>query len=112
MNSYTISADSRPALELGAEDTVKSVMQSIKIILTTPRGTVPMYRGFGVNMDFLDLPGPAAEQMARAEIREAIETWEPRATVKRITFSRSEAVTGKLIPTVEVEIGSEQNSAI
>ncbi len=107
MSSYIISADSRPDLELGAADTVKSVMQSIKIILTTPKGTVPMYRDFGIDMDFLDLPAPGAEQRARAEIREAIEAWEPRATVTRITFSRSEAEPGKLIPTVEVEINGE-----
>lgn len=112
MNSYKVSADDGAALELGAADTVKSVMQAIKLILTTPKGTVPLYRDFGVNMDFLDLPGPGAEQRARAEIREAIEQWEPRATVKSITFSRAGAASGKLIPTVEVEINSEQSNAI
>lgn len=112
MGSYKITADTAEALELGAAEEVKSVMQAIKIILTTPKGTVPLYRDFGVDMSFLDLPGPGAEQMARAEIREAIEQWEPRATVKSITFSRSEAAAGRLIPTVEVEINSEQSSAI
>lgn len=105
--SYKVSAAESAALELGAADTVKSVLQAIKIILTTPKGTVPMYRDFGVNMDFLDLPTPGAEQRARMEIREAIEEWEPRATVKDITFSRDELQSGKLIPTVEVEINIE-----
>jgi hypothetical protein len=105
--SYKVSAAESAALELGAADTVKSVLQAIKIILTTPKGTVPMYRDFGVNMDFLDLPAPGAEQRARMEIREAIEEWEPRATVKDITFSRDELQSGKLIPTVEVEINIE-----
>ena len=105
--SYKVSAAESAALELGAADTVKSVLQAIKIILTTPKGTVPMYRDLGVNMDFLDLPAPGAEQRARMEIREAIEEWEPRATVKDITFSRDELQSGKLIPTVEVEINIE-----
>lgn len=104
--SLLISAES-PALELGAADTVKSVTQAIKIILTTPKGTVPMYRDFGVDMSFLDYPGPAAEQRARVEIKEAIERWEPRVTVKDITFQRDELQSGKLVPTVEVEINNE-----
>ena len=107
MNTYRVSAGENAALQLGEPDTVQSVLQAIKIILTTPKGMVPMYRDFGVNMDFLDLPTPGAEQRARMEIREAVEEWEPRATVKDITFSRDESQSGKLIPTVEVEINSE-----
>lgn len=107
MNTYKVSATESAALQLGAADTVKSVLQAIRIIITTQKGTVPMYRDFGVNMDFLDLPAPGAEQRARMEIKEAIEEWEPRATVKDITFSRNELQSGKLMPTVEVEINSE-----
>ena len=107
MNTYRVSAGENAALQLGEPDTVQAVLQAIKIILTTPKGTVPMYRDFGVNMDFLDLPTPGAEQRARMEIREAVEEWEPRATVKDITFSRDESQSGKLIPTVEVEINIE-----
>lgn len=107
MSRYKVSATESPTLRMGEPDTVQSVLQAIKIILTTPKGTVPMYRDFGVNMDFLDLPTPGAEQRARMEIREAIEEWEPRATVKDITFSRDELQSGKLIPTVEVEINIE-----
>lgn len=107
MNTYKVSAKQAMALKLGAADTVESVLQAIKIILTTPKGTVPMYREFGVDMSFLDMPIPGAEQRARLEIREAIERWEPRATVKEITFSR-DGLSGKLIPTVEVEINFEQ----
>ena len=103
MSSYKVSAGESMPLQLGAEDTVTSVLQAIKMILTTPKGTVPMYRDFGITMDFLDLPGPAAEQRARMDIREAIEEWEPRAEVKDITLLR-DGISGKLTPTVEVEI--------
>ena len=107
MNTYKVSAEGGGALELGAAETVQSALQAIKIILTTQKGTVPMYRDFGVDMDFLDLPAPAAEQRARIEIREAIEKWEPRATVKDISFSRAGLQSGRLVPTVEVEISGE-----
>lgn len=108
MSSYEVTGKlGATVIALGEPDTVESVLQAIKIILTTPKGTVPMYRDFGVNMDFLDMPIPGAEQRARMEIREAIEKWEPRATVRNITFDRDRALSGKLIPTVEVEINSE-----
>lgn len=108
MNTYEVTGKpGATAIALGEPDTVESVLQAIKIILTTPKGTVPMYRDFGVNMDFLDMPIPGAEQRARMEIREAVEKWEPRATVRSITFSREGGQSGKLIPTVEVEINSE-----
>jgi hypothetical protein len=106
MSTYKVSASDDAALELGAANTVKSVMQNIKIIITTRKGTVPTYRDFGVDMDFLDLPLPGAEQRARVAIREAVEQWEPRATVTGITFGRDGA-SGRLIPTVEVEINDE-----
>jgi hypothetical protein len=109
MSTYKVSASDDAALELGAANTVKSVMQNIKIIITTRKGTVPTYRDFGVDMDFLDLPLPGAEQRARVAIREAVEQWEPRATVTGITFGRDGA-SGRLIPTVEVEINDEQGT--
>ncbi len=107
MRSYKVSSTNAAALRLNETDTVKSVLQAIAIILSTPKGTVPMYRDFGVNMSFVDLPTPSAEQRMRNEIREAVEKWEPRAIVKDITFSREGIANGRLIPTVEVEITSE-----
>lgn len=102
--TYLLSLTQGEELELGAADAVKSVAQCVKLILSTPKGTVPMYRDFGVDLSFLDLPTPAAEQRARIEIREAVERWEPRVEVKDITFSVQE---GKLIPTVEIEVQDE-----
>ena len=42
--------------------------------------------------------------MMIAEVREAIETWEPRATVVDVSFREDASSPGVLIPTVEVEI--------
>jgi len=103
VSTHKITAGGDVGQELWATDTVSSVLEGIQLVLSTPKGTVPMYRDFGLNMDFLDMPYPGAEQMARAEIREAVERWEPRATVTDVTFVRDGA-NGRLIPTVEVEI--------
>ena len=99
--SYFVSAADASRLRLNETDTVSSVLQNVALILSTPKGSVPMYREFGVNQDFLDLPGPAAQVRMIAPIREAIERWEPRAIVKNITFTSEQ---GQLVPRVEVEI--------
>lgn len=101
--TYTVSAAELTSYRLNETDTARSVLQNIALILSTPKGTVPMYRDFGVNMDFLDLPRPVAEVRMVAEIREAVETWEPRATVKDVRFLDSGG-DGVLVPVVEVEI--------
>ncbi len=46
--------------------------------------------------------------MMIGEVREAIETWEPRARVASVRFEENGLEPGRLIPTVEVEIDVEQ----
>lgn len=104
--SYTVSATDLRHLRFNEPDLVSSVLQNIAVLLSTPRGSVPLYRDFGISVDILDRPIPAAKAMMIADIREAIEEWEPRATVTDIEFSEDMAE-GKLVPTVEVEINDE-----
>ena len=42
-----------------------------------------------------------------AEIKEAVEEFEPRCSVVNITFASDASAPGGLIPTVEVEINDE-----
>lgn len=101
---YTVSPSDMDKLRFNVTDTAQSVLQNVAIILATPKGTVPMYRDFGVDMSFLDLPIPAAKVRLISEIREAVETWEPRVTVTGVRFSETDADKGVLVPIVEVEI--------
>ena len=84
-------------------DPVESVLQNIAVILSTPKGSVPMYRDFGISVDILDRPIPVAKAMMTADIKEAIEQWEPRVTFICVDFMEDE-LNGRLIPMVEVEI--------
>lgn len=104
---YFVSAADLSRLRLGAPDTVEGVLQNIALILATPKGSVPLHREFGLDWSCLDKPLPAAEVLMRAPVREAIERWEPRATVKGIRFAADPARPGLAIPTVEVEIDLE-----
>lgn len=104
--TYTVTAGA--ALTLNETGTAASVLQNVAIILSTRRGSCPMYRDFGISMDFLDRPIPVAKTLAYAEIKEAIEAYEPRATVVGVTFSEDADRPGLLIPIVEVSIENAQ----
>lgn len=91
-------------MALNESSYVRSVLQNIQLIMKTRQGSVPMYREFGLPMRFVDKPTPIAQQMCYVEVREAIETFEPRAEVLDITFDNSDAGAGVLIPVVEVRI--------
>ncbi len=100
--TYTVTAGA--ALTLNETDPVASVLQNVAIILATRRGSCPMYRDFGISMDFLDRPMPVAKTLAYAEIKNAIETYEPRASVVGVTFEERDDAPGLLNPIVEVHI--------
>lgn len=87
---YTVSTDEAPKITLCETDPLKSVIQNIYLILATRKNTVPMYRKFGLPMAFIDKPSLAAETISAAEIREAIEEFEPRAEVTDILYETSE----------------------
>ena len=105
--SYKVSAADLSEVRLNEQDTVTSVLQNIAIILSTRKGTVPLYRGFGLDWRALDKPIPIAKPMLYVDVKEAIEEYEPRAEVVNVTFQEDPAIPGRLIPTVEVEIISE-----
>ena len=101
--SYTVSPSNKRKIQFNVTDPVESVLQNIAVILSTPKGSVPMYRDFGISTDILDRPIPVAKAMMTADIKEAIERWEPRATFVDVDFMEDER-NGRLIPTVVVEI--------
>jgi len=105
--SYMVSSKNLSSITLNESDTVRSVLQNIAIILSTRQLSVPLYRDFGLPMQFVDKPMPVAKPMLIAEITEAIAEFEPRATLLNVTFEIDETVPGRLIPTVEVEINDE-----
>ena len=84
---YQISATDLGNIRLNESETVNSVLQNIALILATPKGSVPFYRDFGISNEFLDKPMLVAKVMIIGEVREAIEDWEPRATVSDISFA-------------------------
>lgn len=101
---YKVSPRDLSSIKLNESDTVAAVLQNIAIILSTRQQSIPLYRKFGLPMQFIDKPIPVARPMMVSEIQEAIMEFEPRATLLGVTFEIDENAPGKLIPTVEVEI--------
>ena len=102
--SYTVRATDLNNIRFNDPELVSSVLQNLAVILATPKGSVPQYREFGLSATMLDKPIPVAKMMMRADVREAIERWEPRAQFVSMTFEERVTQPGTLWPTVEVEI--------
>lgn len=101
---YTVSATDLAHIQLNEEDRVKEILRNVAVILATPKGSVPMYRSFGLDMSFLDKPMNIAKNLAVIPVREAIEEWEPRAVYKDIELYPDLSNPGKLAFTVQIEI--------
>lgn len=107
---YKVSTTDLSDLRMGETETVNATLRNIAVMLATRKGSVPLYREFGIPWDFVDKPMPVAKAMMVAPVREALERWEPRAAFVDIDFRQDLSRPGQLIPIVEVEISDEQES--
>lgn len=105
--AYKVNSAGNYSLSLQQDSKVFSVLQNIALLLNTKRGTVPMYRDFGLPMEFVDKPIDVAENMAYVEISDALEEFEPRAKLEDVYFEKT--ANGKMSITVEVSIEDEQS---
>ena len=101
---YIVKAYAAKKINLAPETTVEEVLQNVATIISTPKYTVPLDRGFGLSQRFVDMPMPTAQAILVSEVFDAIEKYEPRAEVVEVTFEQDDATPGKLIPRVEVNI--------
>jgi len=105
--SYKVNLQKTGNIKLNESNVVESVLQNIAILLTTKQLSVPLYRSYGLPMNFLDKPINIAKNLMIAEIHDAIKIYEPRATIVGVTFTIDESQPGKLIPIVEVDINEQ-----
>lgn len=86
-----------PATEL------EEIAQNVQMIIATLKGTVPMYREFGIDSRVIDQPIGVAQARLSAEIATAIRTFEPRARLQRVLYS-GDGLDGTLNITARIEI--------
>jgi phage baseplate assembly protein W len=85
---------------------VPEVMQNVRTVLTTRRGTVPLDRDFGLSFDFLDSPVNITRAKAEQEIFLQLKKYEPRAVLKQIMWE-TDVISGQVSPSVRVEVNPD-----
>jgi len=91
---------SNPTIDFKAQG-AEEIYQNVRTIITTPAGSVPFDRDFGISQAFLDAPMSRAEGMVTIEYIERIKKYEPRAQVREVTFSH-DPLDGRLKPRVVI----------
>lgn len=85
---------------------LEEILQNVRTIIGTRRGTVPLDREFGISWDIVDRPINQARAAFSAEVVQQIRRYEPRAKVIRIELNENVggAIDGKLEPRVVIGV--------
>ena len=86
---------------------IEEILQNVQTILTTPKYSVPLDRNFGINTTLLDAPIPVAQAKLTADIINAIQVYEPRVTVLKVTYV-SDNDAGIIFPKVRLKINEQK----
>lgn len=73
-------------IDMAPANSATEIMQNVKTILTTPKGTVPLFREFGLDTTLVDDPLPVAQAKYTAQIIETVQKYEPRAIVTKVIY--------------------------
>lgn len=106
MNSFIISSEQdAPGITIGAKG-INEIIQNVRMIISTIKGSVYLDRDFGLNPDLIDMPQMQAAFKYREEIINQIERYEPRVNVLEINFTtdKNDLMNGTLLPVVKIEI--------
>ena len=77
-------------LVVNPETELEEIIQNVRTILSTPKGTVPLMRDFGVSWQIVDTLTPELEMKIKEEIYLQVEKWEKRAKVKSISLKEED----------------------
>ncbi|MGO4540383.1 GPW/gp25 family protein [Paenibacillus sp. 2TAB19] len=84
----------------------EEIIQNIRTILGTAKGSVPLDRNFGIELTLVDEPIAVAKARLTGAVITAIQTYEPRAEVLQLLFEEDHG-TGQLKPIVQISIREE-----
>ncbi len=73
------------------DDEAADISRCLALLYSTPKGTMPMAREFGLDKSFLDLPASTAKSLLAAEIVKQTAAFEPRVTVTGVTWEADES---------------------
>lgn len=99
---YEVSVKAPEIIDIAPKNDVNEILQNVRTILATTKGTIPLNREFGIDGSVIDMPTMQAQAYLTNEIFQAIRRYEPRVSIDNITFDGE--ITGKLIPKVVITI--------
>jgi phage baseplate assembly protein W len=84
----------------------EEVAQNVRMILSTPKGSVPLDREFGLDYSVVDRPMPVARALMEVDIVTQVGRYEPRAKVLRVAWleDTAAAMDGRALPRVIIDI--------
>ena len=99
---YEVSVKAPEIIDIAPKNDVNEILQNVRTILATTKGTIPLDREFGIDGSVIEMPTMQAQAYLTNEIFQAIRRYEPRVSIDNITFDGE--ITGKLIPKVVITI--------
>lgn len=103
--NYSVSINPS-SINFRPESILEEIFQNINTIVSTNIYSVPLFREFGVDGDFVDDPTPIARVRFSSEIIEKVEQFEPRVIVREVKYEE-DGIDGRLIPILNIEIREE-----
>ncbi len=94
---------------LTPQETVFEIIQNIKTIISTVKGSVVLDRGFGIDGELIDCTSVSGKSKLMIYIIESLQEFEPRVEVVSIDFAedRENIDKGIFFPKLEVYIKDE-----
>ena len=99
---YEVSVKDPEIIDIAPKNDVNEILQNVRTILATTKGTIPLDRELGIDGSVIDMPTMQAQAYLTNEIFQAIRRYEPRVSIDNITFDGE--ISGKLIPKVVITI--------
>lgn len=99
---YEVLVKDPEIIDIAPKNDVNEILQNVRTILATTKGTIPLDREFGIDGSVIDMPTMQAQAYLTNEIFQAIRRYEPRVSIDNITFDGE--ISGKLIPKVVITI--------
>jgi len=92
------------------ENSVELVLSNVFNLLSTPYGTQPLLRTFGLAQAWIDQPGTIGLMQGKVAAMLAISIWEPRAKVKNLEFvlNPQDIMGGRYSIRLEIEVDLTQ----
>lgn len=99
---YVIKTGQVANIDIAPATEKEEILQNVRTILGTIKGSIPLDRSFGIDPSIIDLPISVAQAKLSNEIFQSIKRYEPRVSISAIKFIGS--IQGELQAEVKITV--------